>query len=176
MKGTSWLAVIVLTGCVAIYALGSATHAYRLAQLRKPVDDGLKAMPEAKRQGVAVELSMGFYIANAAMLPDLCKAEGVDLTGYVHDFTQRYSADYDNARTVYTRLGGVESMLVADIHSATNTRGTFEHIVGTVAGLHGDKAHRADDCRSILARKDKIVDEMNFRELFPYAWGATGLP
>jgi hypothetical protein len=144
--------------------------AHERHEIREQVQAQLDALPVAKRRTAALELYLSFYWSGASLLPSVCRKEGVDLTDYAKAYTDRYADEHDRVHAAYRSVGGSEQTLVAAISASSTTSDALKKGLLRAASLtHGESM--VDGCRAVLAKKEKVLDRMNFPEAFPYVWG-----
>jgi hypothetical protein len=168
-----WIVRLVVVAAL-LYGGQSAFQQIRLAheryEIRKEVQAQLNALPVAKRRAAALELYLNFYWSGASLLPSVCRKEGIDLTDYAKAYTDRYAGEHDRVQAAYRSVGGSEQALVAALSASSTTTDALKKGLLRAASLTQGES-MVDGCRAILAKKEKVLDRMNFPEAFPYVWG-----
>jgi hypothetical protein len=110
--------------------------------------------------------------SGANLLPAVCKKEGIDLSDYANAYVDRYVAEHDRVHSAYRSVGSSEQALIAAISSGSTSSDALKKALLRAANLsQGDSI--VDGCRAVLAKKDKVLDKMNFPEAFPYVWSVA---
>jgi hypothetical protein len=140
----------------------------------KPVDTvtdriatDMKSLPKADVKKYAASHFLAFYNIRTRIDPDVCRAEGVDLTDYVLAFKFAYGVEFARADllTMGTRFSNAQ--VITDI-DAERERGlaVSRRVFLTLAGRLG-KATIADGCEYLAAHAADGLAIQSFAEQFP---------
>jgi hypothetical protein len=172
MKWIFRFAVVAILVYGGQAAFRQASLAHERYEARKLMKEQIDALPVAQRRTAALEIYLAFYWSGANLLPAVCKNEGIDLSDYAKAYADRYVAEHDRVHAAYRSVGGSEQALIAAISSGTTSSDALKKGLLRAANLsQGDST--IDGCRAVLAKKDKVLDKMNFPEAFPYVWSVA---
>ena len=171
MKWTFRLAIAAVVLCAVFAGLPRATEAYRKHKAEKQVAAQLAPLPPERRKQLALTTYLVFFWGNAALLPTICKEQGVDITNYSRAYAESEADPHAKASAAFEATGQSEQALIATVGSNATARERFQSILAAIGKARDGDA--TEGCRTIQQAPEKVLARMQFRELQPTMWAAT---
>jgi hypothetical protein len=132
----------------------------------------LSSAPESKRPTLAAAQFVGYYYVNGTVMPDVCRAQGVDIGGFASAFRNEHTSEHARATSLIQAAGYSEQQITNSLAAnQAQMHGVIEQTLRDMASRAG-KSSIKDGCTLISEHGDVIANALKASAANPIMWKA----
>jgi hypothetical protein len=136
----------------------------------------LASEPAAKRPALAASQFVGFYYVNTAVMLDVCKGEGVDISQYVAAFRNEHVAEHTRAASLVQAAGYSEDQITGALAAnRPQVNGMIQQTMRDTAAQFG-KSTIKDGCTIFADHPVVVANARKLATMSPGMWKAFMAP